>query len=80
MLSGCINLIAGVAQIDYQGDGEKSNVKQSLVASYNGVLASKVKACISAADAEDAAQTGNLLNNHCAFKKQSIVFINAPAS
>lgn len=54
-----LDLANGVAQLDYQGDAEKSNVKQSLVASYNTVLAPKVKACISAAVAPDVTQTGN---------------------
>ncbi|KAG1369900.1 ABC transporter G family member 25 [Cocos nucifera] len=53
-----LDLANGVAQIDYQGDADKSNVKRSLVASYNRVLAPKVKACISAAVVGDAAQTG----------------------
>lgn len=63
VMGGCINLIAGVAQIDYEGDSDKSNVKQSLITSYNRVLAPKVKACISAAVARDATETGNY--HHC---------------
>ncbi|XP_017696858.1 ABC transporter G family member 25 [Phoenix dactylifera] len=54
-----LDLANGVAEIDYQGEAEKSNVKQSLVASYSRVMAPKVKACISAAVAGDAAQTGS---------------------
>ncbi|RRT45258.1 hypothetical protein B296_00040030 [Ensete ventricosum] len=52
-------LDAGVTQIDYQGDAEKSTVKQSLISSYNRLLAPQVKAGLSAAVARDAAQTGN---------------------
>lgn len=58
MLIGCKNVIAGFAQMDYHGDAEKSNVKQSLIASYSKILAPKVKASINAAAAADAAQIG----------------------
>ncbi|KAG1331113.1 ABC transporter G family member 25 [Cocos nucifera] len=54
-----LDLANGVAQIDYQGDADKSDVKQSLITSYNSVLAPKVKACIAAAVAGDAAETGS---------------------
>ncbi|XP_026660591.2 ABC transporter G family member 25-like [Phoenix dactylifera] len=54
-----LDLANGVAQIDYQVDADKSNVKQSLITSYNRVLAPKVKACISAAEAGDVAETGS---------------------
>lgn len=56
LLTSVIN--AGVTQIDYQGDAEKSTVKQSLISSYNRLLAPQVKAGLSAAVARDAAQTG----------------------
>lgn len=46
--------------MDYHGDAEKSNVKQSLIASYSRILAPRVKASINAAAAAaaDAAQIG----------------------
>nr|XP_009383524.1 PREDICTED: ABC transporter G family member 25-like [Musa acuminata subsp. malaccensis] len=53
-----LDLANGVTQIDYQGDAEKSTVKQSLISSYNRLLAPQVKAGLSAAVARDAAQTG----------------------
>ncbi|CAL9205718.1 unnamed protein product [Musa hybrid cultivar] len=53
-----LDLANGVTQIDCQGDAEKSTVKQSLISSYNRLLAPQVKAGLSAAVARDAAQTG----------------------
>ncbi|XP_068658198.1 ABC transporter G family member 25-like [Aristolochia californica] len=43
-----LDLANGVAQVDYQCEGEKPNVKQSLISSYNNVLAPRIKAAIGA--------------------------------
>lgn len=51
-------LVAGVTQTDYQGDAEKSAVKQSLISSYNRVLAAKVRAGLTAAVPRNATHTG----------------------
>ncbi|ONK77470.1 uncharacterized protein A4U43_C02F6850 [Asparagus officinalis] len=48
----------GCVQIEYNSEADKSNVKQTLVSSYNRVLAPKVKASVEAALAAVAA-TGN---------------------
>ena len=45
----CENVGAGCVQIECNGDAEKCSVKQSLVSSYNRVLAPKVKTSITAA-------------------------------
>lgn len=51
-------VVSGVTQTDYQGDAEKSAVKQSLVSSYNRVLAPKVRAGLTAAVPRNATHTG----------------------
>ncbi|KAK1322872.1 ABC transporter G family member 25 [Acorus calamus] len=54
-----LDLANGVAQVDYQIDADKSNMKQSLVASYNKFLAPRFKACISdKTEVEDDVHTG----------------------
>nr|XP_009406087.1 PREDICTED: ABC transporter G family member 25-like isoform X1 [Musa acuminata subsp. malaccensis] len=53
-----LDLANGVTQTDYQGDAEKSAVKQSLVSSYNSVLAPKVRAGLTAAVPRNATHTG----------------------
>jgi len=60
------NVGAGCVQIEYNGDAEKSAVKQSLVSSYNRVLAPKVKVSVTAALSAAAAASGAALTigNH----------------
>jgi len=45
----CENVGSGCTQTEYNGDAEKSTVKQSLLSSYNRVLAPKVKVSVTAA-------------------------------
>ena len=52
-------MYAGIAQVDYQGDAEKFNVKQDLVSSYNRVIAPNVRKVIEDEELGDAVQTGN---------------------
>ncbi|WOL11853.1 ABC transporter G family member 25-like [Canna indica] len=53
-----LDLANGVTQIDYQGDAEVSNVKKTLISSYNTLLAPKVKERLGTAVTRDSAQTG----------------------
>ncbi|XP_077248707.1 ATP-binding cassette family G25 [Tasmannia lanceolata] len=56
-----LDLANGVAQVDYQGDAEKSNVRQSLLSSYNNVLGPMVKVWIDGdITAKDRAPSGSL--------------------
>ncbi|RZR99829.1 hypothetical protein BHM03_00029453 [Ensete ventricosum] len=52
-----LDLANGVTQTDYQGDAEKSAVKQSLISSYNRVLAPKVRGGMTAAVPRNATHT-----------------------
>ncbi|XP_057975009.1 ABC transporter G family member 25 [Malania oleifera] len=52
-----LDLANGVYQVDSSTQGEKPNVKQSLVSSYNTLLAPKVKAAITAADVAPTSAT-----------------------
>ncbi|KAF8730999.1 hypothetical protein HU200_016879 [Digitaria exilis] len=54
-----LDLANGFAQADYNFTAEGGNVKQSLISSYNKVLAPKVKASISAGAAEHAHDNGH---------------------
>ncbi|KAG6492045.1 ABC transporter G family member 25-like [Zingiber officinale] len=55
-----LDLANGISQTEYQVDAEKSTVRQSLISSYNQVLAPKVKARLTGA-AADANQSGREL-------------------
>lgn len=52
-------MYAGIAQVDYQGDAEKSNVKQALVSSYNRIVAPNVRKLIEDEEHGHAVHTGN---------------------
>ncbi|PUZ43932.1 hypothetical protein GQ55_8G046400 [Panicum hallii var. hallii] len=54
-----LDLANGFAQADYNFAAEGGSVKQSLISSYNKVLAPRVKASINAGAAAEHAQTGN---------------------
>ncbi|KAJ0972053.1 hypothetical protein J5N97_020012 [Dioscorea zingiberensis] len=54
-----LDLANGVAQVDYQGEAEKFNVKQALVSSYNRIIAPNVKGLIEDEEHGDAVQRGN---------------------
>ncbi|RZS17325.1 hypothetical protein BHM03_00049453 [Ensete ventricosum] len=53
-----LDLANGGTQMDHQGDAEKSTVKQSLISAYNRVLATKVKAELTADVPGDPTPTG----------------------
>ncbi|KAH7685380.1 Sulfate-transporting ATPase protein [Dioscorea alata] len=68
-----LDLANGIAQVDYQGDAEKSNVKQALVSSYNLIVAPNVRKLIEDEEHGDALQTVNQRGMEKEFKNYASI-------